>query len=268
MNAIRLLIADVDGTLVTPDKRLTTRACSAVERLREAGIAFTITSGRPPRGMAMLIEPLRLEAPIAAFNGGLFVKPDLSTVIEQRTLSPAVAREVVAHLSEARLDVWVYCGSDWFVRDAGAPHVAHEQATVRFAPTVIRDLGDVLDGAVKIVGVSDDRPLVARCEAELRRRMGAQASAARSQPYYLDVTHPDANKGMVVRLESRFLDVPLERIATIGDMPSDVLMFGVGGMSIAMGNASPEVQRAARHVTTTNTEEGFANAVERFVLGP
>ena len=99
MNAIRLLIADVDGTLVTPDKRLTTRACSAVERLREAGIAFTITSGRPPRGMAMLIEPLRLEAPIAAFNGGLFVKPDLSTVIEQRTLSPAVAREVVAHLS-------------------------------------------------------------------------------------------------------------------------------------------------------------------------
>ena len=98
--------------------------------------------------------------------------------------------------------------------------------------------------------------------------MGAQASAARSQPYYLDVTHPDANKGMVVRLESRFLDVPLERIATIGDMPSDVLMFGVGGMSIAMGNASPEVQRAARHVTTTNTEEGFANAVERFVLGP
>jgi Cof subfamily protein (haloacid dehalogenase superfamily) len=268
MSRIRLLVADVDGTLVTPDKELTPRACAAVDRLREAGIAFTITSGRPPRGMAMLVEPLHLKEPIAAFNGGLFVKPDLSTVLEQRTLSPAVAREVVAYLSEARLDVWVYCGSDWFIRDTRAPHVAHEQATVRFAPAVIRDLGVVLDRAVKIVGVSDDRPLVAHCEAELRRRVGGQASAARSQPYYLDVTHPDANKGMVVRIESRFLDVPLDQIATIGDMPSDVLMFGVGGMSIAMGNASPEVQRAARYVTTANTDEGFANAVDRFVLGP
>ena len=96
--------------------------------------------------------------------------------------------------------------------------------------------------------------------------MGAHASAARSQPYYLDVTHPEANKGMVVRLASRFLNVPLEQIATIGDMPNDVLMFGVSGMSIAMGNASLEVKRTARHVTTSNDEEGFANAVDSFIL--
>ena len=267
MSRIKLLIADVDGTLVTPEKKLTARACTAVERLRAAGIKLTITSGRPPRGMAMLIEPLRLEHPIAAFNGGLFVKPDLTTVLEQRTLPTPVAREVVEYLSKAGLDVWVYRGSDWFLRNAGAPHVAREQATVQFAPKVVDDLGKVLEGAVKIVGVSDEGPLVIRCEAELRRRIGAHASAARSQPYYLDVTHPDANKGMVARLESRFLGVPLEQTATIGDMPNDVLMFAVGGLSIAMGNASPEVQRAARHVTTSNADEGFANAVERFILG-
>jgi hydroxymethylpyrimidine pyrophosphatase-like HAD family hydrolase len=131
---------------------------------------------------------------------------------------------------------------------------------------VVDDLFRVLDGAVKIVGVSDEGPLVAACEAELRQRIGAHASAARSQPYYLDITHPDANKGKVVQLVSRFLEIPLEQIATIGDMPNDVLMFGVSGTSIAMGNASREVQRTARHVTTSNTEEGFANAVDRFVL--
>jgi Cof subfamily protein (haloacid dehalogenase superfamily) len=267
MSVIKLLIADVDGTLVTPDKKLTERACTAVERLRTAGIRFAITSGRPPRGMAMLTRPLRLESPVAAFNGGMFVRPDLTTVIEQRTLPPAVAREAVDYLLVAGLDVWVYRGADWFIRNAGAPHVARENATVQFAPAVVDDLFGVLDGAVKIVGVSDEGPLVARCEAELRRRLGTNASAARSQPYYLDITHPDANKGMVVRLASRFLGVPLEQIATIGDAPNDVLMFGVGGTSIAMGNASCEVQRTARHVTTANTEEGFANAVERFVLG-
>ncbi len=264
---VRLFIADVDGTLVTQEKVLTERAIAAVARLRTAGIEFTVTSGRPPRGMAMLVEPLKLTAPIAAFNGGLFIEPDLTTVLEQRTLPLAVAAEVTGYLLHAGLDVWVYRGADWFVRDTGAPHVAHEQATVRFAPTVVADIQSVLDGAVKIVGVSDDSPRIESCEAELRRRVGAHASAARSQPYYLDVTHPDANKGEVVRLASRHFGIPLDQIATIGDMPNDVLMFGVGGMSIAMGNASREVQRAARHVTTSNQDEGFANAVDRFILG-
>jgi Cof subfamily protein (haloacid dehalogenase superfamily)/beta-phosphoglucomutase family hydrolase len=267
MRPVKLLISDVDGTLVTQKRVLTARVCEAVARLRAAGVQFAITSGRPPRGMAMLVEPLHLNTPIAAFNGGLLIKPDLTTVLEQRTLPLAVAGEVVDYLLAAGLDAWVYRGNDWYLRSVDAPHVAREQATVQFAPTVIADLHGVLNGAVKIVGVSDDGALVARCEAELRQRVGAHASAARSQPYYLDITHPDANKGAVVRLASRVLDIPLEQIAVIGDMPNDVLMFGVAGTSIAMGNASPEVQRAARHVTTSNEDEGFANAVDRFILG-
>src|SRR5690348_6137573 len=82
---VSLLIADVDGTLVTKDKILTERAQRAVRRLHEAGIAFAITSGRPPRGMSMLVAPLELTTPIAAFNGGMFVQPDLA-ILEQRTL--------------------------------------------------------------------------------------------------------------------------------------------------------------------------------------
>jgi Cof subfamily protein (haloacid dehalogenase superfamily) len=265
--AVKLLIADVDGTLVTGAKALTDGTCRAVARLRAAGIELAITSGRPPRGMAMLVEPLKLTTPIAAFNGGVFVKPDLTTVLERRTLPLAVARETLDFLLHAGLDVWVYRDADWFIRAREAPHVAREQSTVQFAPTVIGDLSAVLEGAVKIVGASDDHTLVARTEAELRRRVEGHASAARSQPYYLDVTHPDANKGMVVRFDAGALHVPLEQIATIGDMPNDVLMFAVGGVSIAMGNASPDVQRCARYVTTSNEDEGFAHAVDRFVLG-
>ena len=91
---ISLLLADVDGTLVTHDKVLTDRAQRAVRLLREARIRFAITSGRPPKGMAMLIEPLRLDTPIAGFNGGVFVRPDLS-IIEERTLAPDVAARTV-----------------------------------------------------------------------------------------------------------------------------------------------------------------------------
>jgi Cof subfamily protein (haloacid dehalogenase superfamily)/beta-phosphoglucomutase family hydrolase len=267
MTPVQLVVSDVDGTLVTPKKELTERTIAAVARLRAADIELAITSGRPPRGMAMLIEPLQLTTPIAAFNGGMVVKPDLMTVLEECALPLAVAAEAVDLLLGAGLDVWVYRGHDWFLRTTDAPHVAHEQATVQFGPTVVADLRGVLEGAVKIVGVGDDFARVAACEADLRGRIGAHASAARSQPYYLDVTHPNANKGTVVRLASRFLGIALERIAALGDMPNDVLMFGVAGVSIAMGNASPDVQRAARYVTTANDDEGFANAVDRFILG-
>jgi Cof subfamily protein (haloacid dehalogenase superfamily) len=267
MTPIQALVADVDGTLVTQAKVLTPRAIDAARRLRAAGIALLITSGRPPRGMAMLVEPLRLTTPLAAFNGGLVVEPDLVTLLAQRTLPRAVAVEVTEFLLGAGVDVWVYRGSDWLIRDPSAPHVAREQQTVQFAPTVISDVRDVLDDAVKIVGVSDDGPRLEKCEAELRARVGARASAARSQPYYLDVTHPEANKGTVVRECARMLGVPLAAIAAIGDMPNDVLMFAIAGTSIAMGNASGEVQRTARFVTTSNEEEGFANAIDRFILG-
>jgi HAD superfamily hydrolase (TIGR01509 family) len=144
--------------------------------------------------------------------------------------------------------------------------VARERSNVGFDPTVIEDLYGVLDAPIKIVGVSEDRELVARCEAELSERLGTDASAARSTSYYLDVTHPEANKGMVVREAARLLHLPLHEIAAIGDMANDIPMLSAAGLGIAMGNANPEVQRVARHVTRTNDEDGFAYAVESFIL--
>jgi Cof subfamily protein (haloacid dehalogenase superfamily) len=260
-----LLLADVDGTLVDQNKELTDRAIAAVKMLRDAGILFAVTSGRPPRGMSMLIEPLEITTPIAAFNGGLFAQPDMS-VIEEQTIPEDVAPAVIDLLDNHRVDVWVYRGAAWFVRDSKAPHVAREAWTVRFDPTPLESYSGVSDGVAKIVGVSDDYDRVQAAVDATRVRFGDHVSAARSQPYYADVTNPHANKGGVVRYLSEQFDLSPEEIATIGDMPNDVLMFAHSGLSIAMGNASHEVQRAARRVTTSNQDDGFANAVERFIL--
>jgi Cof subfamily protein (haloacid dehalogenase superfamily) len=263
---IRLVIADVDGTLVTQEKILTPRAAESVLRLHQAGILFTITSGRPPRGMAMLIDPLKLTLPIAAFNGGVLIQPDLKTVVDQKFLPTGVPETVIEAIENHGLDVWLYTDIDWFVRDPNAPHVAREQWTVKFPPTVVKSLAGLLARVAKIVGVSDDLARVAQCEKDVQQAGGSHISAARSQPYYLDVTHPQANKGEVVLSLSRLLNIPAAQIATIGDMPNDVLMFKKSGVSIAMGNASPEVQASATYVTSTNEAEGFANAMEKFIL--
>jgi Cof subfamily protein (haloacid dehalogenase superfamily) len=263
---ISLVLADVDGTLVTEDKVLTERAQAAVRRLGEAGIAFAITSGRPPRGMGMLFDPLQLTTPIAGFNGGLFVKRDLS-IVEAKTLPADVAAKAIELIRGHGLDAWVYRGNDWLITKAGAPHVEREAWTVKFEATVVADFAeDDLRSAAKIVGVSDDLDKVKRCEADAQSAFGDRATAARSQPYYLDITHKDANKGAVVAYLAAHLHVPTQEIATIGDQPNDVLMFTKSGLSIAMGNSSAKVQEAADQVTESNEDEGFAIAVERFIL--
>src|SRR5580698_6442383 len=267
MGAIRLLLADVDGTLVTQEKVLTDRAIGAVRRLGEAGILFAITSGRPPRGMSMLIEPLHITTPIAAFNGGLLVNPDMS-VIEQRVLPEELVRPLADLMGSFRLDTWVYRGPDWYVPNPQGSHVDREARTVQFEPKVMTGLDGLSSDVAKLVGVSDDVDAVARASAAAHDKFGDHVTAARSQPYYLDVTHPEANKGAVAQYLSRTYGISTDSIATIGDMPNDVLMFAHSGLSIAMGNASLEVQHSARRVTTANTEEGFANAVERFILPP
>jgi hypothetical protein len=261
-----LVLADVDGTLVTEEKVLTKRAQHAVEALHDAGIRFAITSGRPPRGMAMLFDLLNLDTPIAGFNGGLFVEPDL-TILAEKTVPADVAHQAIDLIRACGLDPWVYRGNDWLITKADAPHVAREAWTVKFEPKIVADVGEKLDQVAKIVGVSDDYDRVRRCETDAQGAFGQRATAARSQPYYLDITNKDANKGAVVEYLSRHLDVPAEEIATIGDQPNDVLMFKRSGFSIAMGNAPDGVKMQATATTDSYNDEGFAKAMEHFILG-
>jgi transaldolase len=262
---ISALLTDVDGTLVTKDKVLTPRALQAVKKLRERGIVFTITSGRPPFGMRMLVDPLGLGMPMAAYNGGMIVMPDLS-VLDERLLPEYLLPALIDMIRAHGLDVFVFRTHDWWVTSLDAPRVSREASTVQQPPNVTSRLEDVLTGVVKVVGVSNDHPRVADCELAVQRVFGTQVSAARSQPYYLDITHPTANKGVVIERLARYLKLPLDRIAAVGDQPNDVLMFERAGVSVAMGNASDDVKRRATFVTSSFADEGFANAIDQFIL--
>src|SRR3984957_11255751 len=259
------VVSDADGTLVTDDKRLTARAQAAVAELRASGIAFSMISARPPRGLRMLLDPLGITTPVSGFNGGVITTPDLS-VITEHLLSPEIARRTTEMLDARRVQVWVFSGQDWLVCDPGGPYVGLEQRTVGVRPKVGGDFGHFLDAAAKVVGVSTDFELLARYERDLRSTLSDRATVARSQSYYLDITHPLANKGVALSELARLLAVPLAEIAVIGDGGNDVAMFERSGLSIAMGNASAEVQRTADFVTDGNQEDGFANAIERVIL--
>ena len=262
---IRLLISDVDGTLVTTEKVLTPASIAAVAKLREAGVLFAVVSSRPPRGMAMLVEPLAIDTPMGAFNGGTIVHPDMAQ-IEARVV-PEAAAITAYELFEARgVDTWVFADGDWLLTNPKAAYVPRETRTVQFDYRRVDDLRPFLGRGGKIVGTTGDFDLLARVETELAGRLGHTANAHRSQKYYLDVTHPEANKGTAVHAIAGHLGVDIADVACIGDMTNDLPMFAVAGFSIAMGNGPDAVRSRASVVTTGNDEDGFAEAVTRFVL--
>lgn len=261
---ISLLVSDVDGTIVTHDKDLAASTVAAARRLKDAGVALAVVSSRPPRGMMKLPGPLGLEL-FGGFNGAAIVRPDL-TPVEQHFVPFEAARRSAEMMASLGADVWVFADNEWLITDPEGAYVPRERHTVDFDPTVVEDFGDRLGRAGKIVGSSKDFDMLARCETALQAALDGAASARRSQAYYLDVTHPTADKGYAVRAFAAHFGVPLDEVAVIGDMANDLPMFDVGALSIAMGNATDEVKARADFVTGTNDADGWAAAMEAFVL--
>jgi haloacid dehalogenase-like hydrolase len=81
----------------------------------------------------MLIQPLALDTPIAGFNGGVYIEPDLS-ISSERNIAPEAARRAFDLIREQGLDVWVYCGNEWLIHDPAAAHVEREAWTSSSRP--------------------------------------------------------------------------------------------------------------------------------------
>ncbi len=261
MTATALVVSDVDGTLVTKDKRLTDRAKAAVRALHQAGIGFTITSSRPSIGMRFLIEPLAISLPVGAFNGSSIVDPGMKA-IEQHLIPISAAERSLQILNQFGVDIWLFTNEQWLTRNPDGEYIPNEKRAILADPTIIDDFTPYLSRACKIVGASSEAAHLERCEKVMQEALGPQATAIRSQTYYLDVTPPGCDKGTFVRSMAHRLGIATDAVATIGDMQNDLAMFRVSGLSIAMGNAADNVKQQATLVTTSNEEEGFAGAIE------
>lgn len=262
---IRLVISDVDGTLLTPEKHISALSKMAVASLTKAGVRFTLISSRPAPGMQWVCEELDIREPIAAFNGALIADPQ-GKVIFATYIEPQIARAVVRAVQQAGASPWVYTPEEWLILPNQSAHVEHEADTVRFRPQVVHDFEAYFGRVIKVQAVSDDSAVIARCAALIHEAAVESVSATRSQTYYYDVTPPGGNKGEGTSRLCSCLGVPLTETATLGDMENDIPMLKIAGFSIAMGQATAEVKAAAKAAAPSNGEEGFASAIYRFIL--
>jgi hypothetical protein len=263
----QLLVSDVDGTIVRHDRSLASSTVAAAARLRAAGIRLALISSRPPGGLAALREPLGLDTPCAGFNGGL-VQDAEGQPIAEHTIPEAACREAVARLEAAGLDVWVFAGGAWLLRNERAAYIGREQLSISMGWQAVPDFSPYLGRAHKVMGSSADVGRCATAAADLRAALGDHAAVLRSQDYYVDVTHPRANKGEAARVIAGLLGIAPAAVAAIGDMPNDLPMFAAVGLAIAMGNASEAVRAAARFTVADNDSDGWAEAAEKLLSLP
>lgn len=159
---IRLVVCDVDGTLVRHDKDITRcqrRSDEAAEGRRRRDDA---DSARPMSGILWLADALALDGPFGAFNGGTLFDARGAVIGEPERLAPEVARRIFSILDEAQVDVWLFAHERWHARDDRNRHVPSEKLSAALEPTIRSDLENLCDAADKIVGVSDDAALLRR----------------------------------------------------------------------------------------------------------
>ena len=262
---IRLLVSDIDGTLVTKDKTLTESVRQAASVLADHGVKLVLVSSRPPHGVALFADALQLDTPRAAFNGGTFTARD-GTVLHADLLAADAAAEAIDYLGTQAIAPWLFTTDEWLLTDPHGDYVDWEQQTVKMQPRTVPDLSAFTAHAGKIMAASKDFARLAACETALQQRLDGRASVHLSQEYYLDITHPRANKGEAVRQAARLLNVDLAETACIGDMPNDLPMFDVATYRIAMGNAPKDMQARADYVTASNQDSGWAKAVTDFII--
>lgn len=263
--AIRLVLSDMDGTLLRPDHSLGDKTLQALAQLREAGIAFSLASARPPQAMRKQIATLGVDAPVAAFNGGTLMAPD-GSYIRVHTLAREAVDIALGLFARHPVDVWLFADDHWLVRDRNAAYMQTERDALGYDEVQVDSFEPYLDRVDKIVATTADFQQLIELEQALLPLLDGKALASRSQAYYLDVTDIAANKGDALTSLAEYLGIPLAATAVLGDGGNDVPMFARAGFSVAMGQSAEAVKSQASAVTGSNAEEGAADAIIELIL--
>jgi len=269
-STIALVAIDMDGTLLDPAHKLTERAKAAIAQARALGVHIVLTSGRPVSGLAPFLQELGINGDddyCIACNGGLVRRLGTGENVAEFPLSfedfrycEQVARDIGVHfqaLDGQRLYTPNQDISRYTVIDSHLSHVPLSYRRVEdmdpsmsFIKLMMIDEPEVLDAAI------------ARLPAELTERFAVLKSA----PFFLEVFDRRAGKGPSLQKLAEHLGIDRANVMAIGDQENDLTMLQFAGTSVAMGNAIDAVKTVARFETSTNSEDGVAKAIERFVL--
>ena len=266
---IRLVVLDVDGTLLTSDARLTEPTVAAVGRARERGLEVCLATSRGPGGLRWLVGRLGLDAWAVVFQGALVGRLGRTGTLAGAPLvdepvPPEAARAVLAEAAAAGLSASWFAGPAWFALADDAA-MRREAGIVRDQFVVAEPLAD--GHAPHKLMLIAGRPDLVPALGVLAGRLPAACAGHFSHDNYLEVTRAGVDKARALTVLAARLGIPLAETAAVGDGQNDLGLLGAVGLPIAMGNAKPALKQLAAFVTGSNDDDGVAAALDR-LAGP
>ncbi len=265
-----LIASDVDGTLLGPMEALTERTIDTVRRVTEAGVPFVLVSGRPPRWIAPIANPLNLTGYAVCANGAVLYEVGTDRIVAVHgMLEPTLLHDAVSALDHA------LPGCRYAAERIGESALDPEMRNFVIEPDYHNPWGDnegtqapraeVLGHpAIKLMiskrgMTSEEMALAAREVLD-----GAVDITYSTNSGLIEVSARGITKATGLAEVSERLGVPAERVIAFGDMPNDVEMLGWAGHGVAMANGHRLVLDVADEVTAPNSEDGVAQVLERW----
>jgi Cof subfamily protein (haloacid dehalogenase superfamily) len=261
----RLLVTDLDGTLVTSTREITPRVLTVVRAAQQRGVRVCLATGRMWPSTEPFARRLGADPPAILYNGGLVYDFSTSTVLRRVPLPYAAARAVLEMLREfPSVQPHLYVDDRVF---ASGPSEETDRYSRRNG-LLVELVGDLIaflpSDAMKILIIGTPGDLAAVL-AQIHAR-SLPVHAVFSDPTFLEILPQGSSKGTALEFMAQWLRIPLAEVIAVGDNLNDLEMIRAAGLGVAMGNAPPDVQSQADYVTATNDKEGLADVIERFVL--
>lgn len=264
--AVKLFVTDLDGTLLPSGREVSPGNIQAVQEAAARGIVVTIATGRMYQAALPIAHSLGVDVPIITYNGAL-IKSVGGEVFYTSFLPPRVVLEV---LEFTRLRGWhlqLYSDDELYYAEANAFSDRYEAAQkVKGHALGQEGMKRYTSGVTKLLLVSESLEVTNERMGILQEAFGEEVAVARSNPHYLEILNPGVSKAAGIRRLAKTMGIDMKDTMSIGDADNDLPMLRATGKSIAMGNAAPEVKEACDYVTGDCLEDGFAEAVRRYVL--
>ncbi len=265
--SIKLVATDLDDTLLRNDLTISPRVTEAVRKAKEQGVTVTFATGRMPASTRPYARELGIDVPIITYNGAMIQEAISKKVLLRKVIPVALAHNIISFLSEGIVHFHMYLKDQVFVPKMNK--WSEEYARKTRVPVEEGDLFQLLqeegEGIEKII-LFDEPEILAKWSNTIREKFPEQLHLTSSKPYFLELMHPEVNKGSTLLSFAAGMGIKPEEVMAIGDGLNDLEMIRSVGLGVAVANAHEEVKAVAKVITTSNEEDGVAEAIERYVL--